>query len=76
MYELPRLDIGEVSVFTDWLELCVLATPSGSVSKAWVSDAVRDAGLLGADEDGGFPGDDLYQTESDFSGQDASSLFA
>lgn len=75
MYELPELHVGEISVFADWVELCALSVPSGSVSKAWVADVVRDAGLLGNAEEGGFVGDDLYESSVDFSGQDALSTF-
>lgn len=75
MYDLPRLHIGALPVFADWVELCALTDPGGYISRAWVADVVRDAGLLGNVEEGGFAEDDLYGGSEDFSEQDALSTF-
>jgi hypothetical protein len=75
MYDLPGIQVGAIGAFADWTELCALTEPAGHVSRDWVGDVVRDAGLLGNIEEAGFPDEDLYGTSDDLTEQDALATF-
>jgi hypothetical protein len=77
MIELPQnLDIDDYGSYADWVELCVLLEPAGSVSAAKIADVVRDAGLIGVAKNDLPRGDENFRDADVFSDEDAAERFA